>query len=97
MRDRTVTAHRDGEWTQIPAWQLTVQLGPGGGRRWIDFPGYSHNVAAPWWRHLSLTGRGLIVARNPRVHFRSGTWRYPAWAWKFTKAGNTNIYPRWWV
>lgn len=51
-----------------PSWVVHIQFGPGWGYRWIDFPGHSMDVKAPWWRHLSIPGVTFCIGRNVKFH-----------------------------
>lgn len=76
-------------------WMLRVQIGPGAGYRWIDFPGYSMSKYAPWYRNLHISGRTLRLGRNVKGH-RPTLWRR-AWGFHwFTKQANQDLFPGWW-
>lgn len=80
-----------------PGWKFEFRLGPGAGSRWIDFPGYSMNVAAPWYRKLTIVGRTLVVGRNMRTSNVNGRTKIPFYVTGLSKKCNRGVYPGWWT
>lgn len=72
---------------------LMVQMGKGAGYRFLDFPGYQMSIHAPWYRHLSISGRTFTFGRN----YRNMTTRkrIPTHV-SFRKGGGDKACPAWW-
>ena len=59
-----------------PSWIVHIQIGGAPGTRWIDFPGYSGSIHAPWYRHLSIGSREFAFGRNVKGTVQP-EWRKP--------------------
>jgi len=80
-------------------WFLRVQLGPGAGYRWVDLPGYSMSVNAPWYRHLSISGRTARVGWRCKAAPKRNAYTRPKLlaGHLFTRNANRHrVYPGWW-